>query len=144
MGDKQTRLDRYETALNLVPAGEARDSTTPRAMASTVAHVMSGKYLSSDQAMRLRAWMIATETGKRRLRAGLPAHWVAGDKTGTAAAATMPNKHNDVAVIWPLNRAPIVIAAYLDASGHFESTRPEEDEVLASVGRVVAQWIEQA
>ena len=94
--------------------------------------------------MRLRDWMIATETGKHRLRAGLPAGWIAGDKTGTAAAATMPNKHNDVAVIWPLKRAPIVIAAYLDASGHFESTRPEDDEVLAHVGRVVAQWVGEA
>ena len=141
MGDKETRLDRYETGLNLVSAGELRDTTTPRAMASTVADVMTGKYLSSDARKRLRAWMIATETGKRRLRAGLPTDWIAGDKTGTAAAATMPNKHNDVAVIWPPNRAPVVIAAYLDASGHFETTRPEDDEVLTHVGRIVAQWM---
>jgi beta-lactamase class A len=141
MGDKETRLDRYETELNLVPAGELRDTTTPLAMASTVARVVTGKFLSSDARMRLRAWMITTETGKRRLRAGLPTDWIAGDKTGTAAAAAMPNKHNDVAVIWPPNRAPIVVAAYLDASGHFESTRPEDDEVLAQVGRVVAQWM---
>jgi beta-lactamase class A len=143
MGDEETRLDRYETELNLVPGGELRDTTTPLAMASTVARVMTGKFLSSDARMRLRAWMIDTETGKQRLRAGLPTDWIAGDKTGTAAAAAMPNKHNDVAVIWPPNRSPVVVAAYLDASGHFESTRPEDDEVLANVGRVVARWMAQ-
>jgi len=77
-GDKTPRVDRYETVLNVVSAGEPRDSTTPRATASTAAHVMSGKYLSSDDRARLRAWMIATEIGKFRLRAGLPEGLIAG------------------------------------------------------------------
>ena len=141
MGDKQTRLDRYETKLNLVPAGELRDTTTPFAMASAVARIMTATLLSSDARARLRTWMIATETGKHRLRAGLPKDWIAGDKTGTASADAMPNKHNDVAVIWPSNRAPVVVAAYLDASGHFQDTRPEDDEVLANVGRIIARWM---
>ena len=141
MGDAQTRIDRYEPGMNLVPAGEVRDTTTPRAMAATAVRVMTGELLSSDSRARLRAWMIATETGKRRIRAGLPADWVAGDKTGTGATPGMPNKHNDVAVIWPPKRPPVVVAAYLEASGHFEPMRPEDDAVLADVGRLVAAWV---
>ncbi|MEO8672920.1 MAG: class A beta-lactamase [Tahibacter sp.] len=143
MGDTQTRLDRYETTLNLVPDGEMRDTTTPLAMASTVTRLMTGNLLSRQARARLRSWMIATETGKHRIRAGLPADWIAGDKTGTASADSMPDKHNDVAVIWSADRAPVIVAAYLDASGHFESPRPEDDEVLANVGRIVARWMVQ-
>jgi beta-lactamase class A len=144
MGDTQTRIDRYETAMNLVRAGELRDTTTPRAMAATLARLLGPDLLTPRSLARLRAWMIATETGKRRVRAGLPGDWVAGDKTGSGSAPGMPNKHNDVAAIWPPGRAPIVVAAYLDARDHYEPMRPEDDAVLADVGRVAATWIGSA
>jgi beta-lactamase class A len=141
IGDPETRLDRYETQLNLVPPGEVRDTTTPRGMATGVANLMTAAVLSADSRERLRRWMIATETGKRRLRAGLPPDWIAGDKTGTAFSPGMPNKHNDVAVIWPPQRAPIVVAAYYEAPGEFDTMRAEDDAVLAEVGRIVAGWM---
>lgn len=141
MGDSVTRIDRIEPAMNLVPAGEQRDTTTPRAMADSVARIMTGELLSSRARDTLAQWMIATETGKKRLRAGLPPDWRAGDKTGTGVAPEMPNKHNDVAIVWPPDRAPVVIAAYYEASGYFENTRPQDDAVLAEVGRIAAGWI---
>ncbi|HWS26009.1 MAG TPA: class A beta-lactamase [Xanthomonadales bacterium] len=141
MGDAVTRIDRLEPEMNLVPAGELRDTTTPRAMAQSVARIMTGDLLSVSARDRLAAWMIATETGKKRIRAGLPAAWRAGDKTGTGVAPGMPNKHNDVAIVWPPGRAPVVIAAYFEASQHFENTRPEDDALLAQVGRIATSWI---
>lgn len=142
MGDEVTRLDRQEPQMNLVPAGEVRDTTTPRAMAGLVARLFDGALLDDDSRQTLERWLIDTRTGLRRLRAGLPAHWRAGDKTGTGIAEAMPNKINDVAVAWPPARAPIVIAAYYEADGHYAKPRPQDEAVLAQVGRIVATWAE--
>jgi beta-lactamase class A len=141
LGDPATRLDRYEPAMNRVPAGEVRDTTTPRAIAGTVAALFGGDLLDDAARATLRGWMIATQTGTRRLRAGLPPAWEAGDKTGTAFAPGMPNKTNDVAVVWRPERAPLVIAAYYEAPGEFDRMRSEDEAVLAEVGRIVADWV---
>ncbi|MGE4070744.1 MAG: class A beta-lactamase [Lysobacterales bacterium] len=142
MGDSITRLDRLEPEMNLVPAGEERDTTSPCAMADTVADILAGDWLSASSRSQLRDWLIATRTGARRIRAGLPAGWTAGDKTGTGIAPSMANKYNDVAVIWPAGRKPVVVAAYFEASAHFENMRDEDEAVLADVGRIAAEWIE--
>jgi len=141
MGDPVTRIDRLEPEMNLVIGDDERDTTTPRAMAETVARIMDGNLLEPGSRERLAEWMVATSTGSKRIRAGLPADWKAGDKTGTALSPKMPNKHNDVAVIWLPERAPIVIAAYYDADAHYDRMRPEEDAVLAEVGRIATRWI---
>jgi beta-lactamase class A len=72
-------------------------------------------------------------TGGRRLRAGLPADWRAGDKTGSGDFATA----NDVAVIWPPGRPPLVVAAYLTQSAAPPEAR---DAALAAIGRSIAAW----
>lgn len=140
LGDPETRLDREEPEMNLVPPGELRDTTTPRAMARTVATVLTGGILSQPARDTLLQWMRNTQTGKKRLRAGLPPAWDAGDKTGTGQTPSMANKHNDVAILWPPGQAPVVVAAYYEASGYFDPLRPEDDAVLAEVGREVASW----
>ncbi len=141
MGDAVTRIDRWEPQMNLVPPGEERDTTTPRAIAGLLARIFGDELLTTASRERLREWMIATATGKRRIRAGLPHDWTVGDKTGTGIAPAMANKYNDVAVIWPPDRAPLVIAAYFEANGHYQSMRAEDEAVLAEVGRIAAEWI---
>lgn len=142
MGDGVTRIDRFEPDMNLVPEGEQRDTTTPRAMAQTVARLFTTDLLDESDRERLAGWLVETQTGRNRLRAGFPSHWRAGDKTGSAIAAMMANKTNDVAVIWPPGGAPVVVAAYYDADGHHPGAIREQDEaVLAEVGRIVAGWL---
>jgi len=142
MGDTHTRIDRYEPEMNRVPRGEVRDTTTPRAMASTVARLFSDETLLPAAAReRLTDWMRDTRTGLTRLRAGLPEHWQAGDKTGTASSKGMPNKHNDVAVAWPPGRAPIVISAFFEVGGEHPAIREQDNAVLAEVGRIAAAWL---
>jgi len=141
MGDEITRIDRLEPEMNLVIGDDERDTTTPRAMALLVSHILSDKLLAPASRELLAEWMVATTTGAKRIRAGLPSDWKAGDKTGTALSPKMPNKHNDVAVIWLPERAPIVIAAYYDADAHYNQMRPEDDAVLAEVGSIAARWI---
>lgn len=113
-GDKTTRLDRYETELNTNLPNDPRDTTTPRAMARTSSRLLAGELLSADSRQQLRHWLEAASTGLRRLRAGLPADWQVGDKTGSGANGAV----NDVAVAWPPgNRPPLVLAVYLSGSG---------------------------
>lgn len=143
MGDTVTRLDRYEPAMNLVQLDDARDTTTPRAMAETVARLMGDDLLRGADRKALSEWLVETQTGLKRLRAGFPADWRTGDKTGSALAPMMPNKTNDVAVIWPPGRAPVVIAAYYDADGHYPGAiRAQDEAVLAEVGRIVFEWLQ--
>lgn len=141
LGDCVTRLDRLEGMLNLVPPGEVRDTTTPAAMAALVARLFGPDFLPTDRRETLARWTRDTQTGLKRLRAGLPAEWNPGDKTGTAIHETMANKHNDVAIAWPPERGLVVIAAYYDAPGYFDTMRAEDDAVLAEAGRVCADWI---
>jgi beta-lactamase class A len=112
IGDRQTRLDRWETALNSALAGDPRDTTTPGAMVGNLQQLLLGRVLAPDSREQLTAWMRANQTGDARLRAGLPAGWVVGDKTGSGANGTT----NDIAILWPPGRSPLLVAAYLTAS----------------------------
>src|SRR3546814_10913761 len=71
-GDSVSRLDRYETALNLVGPGEIHDTTTPAAMIGLLSALTLGEVLSPSSRRQLIAWMIAGKTGAALLRAGLP------------------------------------------------------------------------
>jgi beta-lactamase class A len=142
LGDTETRLDRTEPHMNLVPPGEVRDTTTPETIAATVLRLFTSDLLKPASRELLFAWMQETRTGMKRLRAGLPPNWKAGDKTGTGITAGMANKHNDVALFWPdAKRAPVVIAAYYEAPGYFDSMRAQDDAVLRQVGEQVAAWV---
>jgi beta-lactamase class A len=142
MGDPTTRLDRWEPMMNRVPPGEERDTSTPRALANTVARIFGEELLTLASRQTLRDWTIATTTGTRRLRAGFPADWVAGDKTGTAFSPGMGNKTNDIAIVWRAHRAPLVVTAYYESPGYFDRIRPEDEAVLARVGKGVVGWVQ--
>ncbi len=137
-GDTATRLDRFEPAMNDVRPGDARDTTTPRAMATLVARLFGG-VLPPAARETLREWMVATTTGAARVRHGLPTDWRAGDKTGTGGGDGVTVKCNDVAWIEPPGRAPIVVAAYYDTGVVAEWPSDADEAVLAEVGRIVAR-----
>lgn len=132
LGDAHTRLDRTEPALNEATPGDPRDTTTPRAMAGALQRAVLGDALSPAGRAQLAAWLQATSTGMKRLRAQLPPGWRAGDKTGTGARGTA----NDVAVFWPPAGAPLVVCAYLT-----EGAAPlaQRDAAIAEVGRLAVQ-----
>ncbi len=138
-GDRVTRLDRYETEMNNVPPREVRDTTSPREFARTMAKLLaSDAILKSASRERLIQWMIDTKTGSKRIRAGLPASWKSGDKTGTANSPNYNNKTNDVAIFWPPARPPVIVTAYYEADGKYDQIRDADQAVLAEVGRIAA------
>jgi beta-lactamase class A len=141
MGDPVSRLDRYEPDLGLVLSADERDTTTPLAMAQLVRRITTTtELLSTRSRERLLGWMKNTKTGSRRLRAGLPAAWPTGNKTGTGRAEGTTNKCNDVAVVFPEGRGAMVVAAYYDSGEYTPQVEPRHEAVLAEVGRIAASW----
>jgi beta-lactamase class A len=130
-GDAVTRLDRWELELNSNLAGDPRDTTTPNAMAGLLRTLLLGDGLGAPDRARLIAWMIASTRGPDRLRAGFPPAWRVGTKAGTGARGAM----NDLAIVWPPGRTPLIVASYLDAPDH-DATRRAATH--AAVARIVA------
>lgn len=132
LGDHVTRLDRNEPTLNENAPGDPRDTTSPRAMVGLMQKVLCGDALSDASRARLLGWLRACETGKERLRAGLPGDWSVGDKTGTGARGAV----NDVAIAVPPGRAPILVAAYLsDGPGSLSARVGAHVEVASWIVR---------
>lgn len=131
LGDPVTRLDRIEPALNTAARpGDLRDTTSPKAMLETLRTLTVGDALTAESRARLVGWLVANQTGDARLRAGLPKTWKIGDKTGSDGRHTT----NDIAVIWPPGRAPLLITTYLTGAKLDDEGR---DAVLADVARAV-------
>ncbi|QIG80670.1 class A beta-lactamase [Stakelama tenebrarum] len=128
IGDTTTRLDRIEPALNSNLPGDPRDTTTPGAMLDTVNKLVLGNVLAPASRAGLAQWAVACETGDNRLRAGLPDAWRIGDKTGTSANGAA----NDVAIVWPPERPPFLIACFIDCA---RVTAAERDAGHAEVAR---------
>ncbi len=109
LGDPVTRLDRWEVELNDWHPAERRDTTTPAAMAANLRALTVGHGLVRADRERLIGWLRASVTGDTRIRAGLPATWTVGDKTGTSSSY---GAANDLAIAWPPHAAPLIISVY--------------------------------
>lgn len=132
IGDHEFRLGRWETELNSAIPGDPRDTTTPLAMTRSLHKLVLGESLASAQRRQLKDWMIGNTTGAARIRAGVPSGWTVADKTGAGDYGTV----NDIAIIWPPARPPIVLSVYL--------TQPNKDdkargEIHGEVAKVVIE-----
>jgi beta-lactamase class A len=121
LGDERFRLDRWETELNTATPGDERDTTTPLAMARMLEKLLLLDGLPPAQQIRLRDWMLGNTTGTKRIRAAVPTGWRVADKTGTGGYGSA----NDVAVIYPDDRAPIVLAIYTRQSARDADARSD-------------------
>jgi len=129
LGDQYTRLDRNEPALNTSIPGDPRDTTTPNAMIHSMNRLIVGDVLRPASLGQLIDWMIASRTGDKRLRAGLPRDWRVGDKTGTGNGSI-----NDIAIVWPGVKPPIFITSYLTQT---PAGFKQGDAIHADVARAV-------
>jgi beta-lactamase class A len=130
LGDQVTRLDRIEPDLNEAVPGDPRDTTSPNAIVSTWRKLLLGDALNAAARDQLARWLVANKTGDNRLRAGLPHGWRVGDKTGTGRLGT----NNDVAIIWPTNRPPLIAAVYLTGA---KLEMAAQNEIAASIGLTI-------
>ncbi|MFD8204950.1 class A beta-lactamase [Streptomyces sp. NPDC059695] len=115
IGERVTRLDRWEPDLNSAEPWRVTDTTTPYAVGLTYARLVLGDALAPHDRERLTDWMLRNTTSAERFRRGLPADWSLADKTGSGRYGGA----NDVGVAWRPDGTPIVLAVL--------TTRPHED-----------------
>ncbi|MGW2279297.1 class A beta-lactamase [Streptomyces sp. NPDC001770] len=105
LGDRTTRLDRWETELNSAEPWQWRDTTTPYALSRTYARLVVGDALTPGDRERLTGWLLNCRTSATRFRTGLPEDWTIADKTGGGSYGTC----NDAGVAWTAGGEPVVV-----------------------------------
>jgi beta-lactamase class A len=99
-------------------------------MAADLRAYVLGDVLSDDDRTLLTDWLRTNKTGDTTIRAGVPAGWVVGDKTGTGGYGT----RNDIAVLWPPHRPPIVLVVMSTRTAK-DATR--DDRLIAEAAKTV-------
>jgi beta-lactamase class A len=132
LGDRVTRLDRIEPELNSAIPGDERDTTTPAAICSDMQRLLLGDALSAASRRQLEDWLQRNETGGLMIRAGVPKNWIIGDKTGRGSNGAT----NDIAIVRPPGRAPILLAIYSVGS---TATPDDRAAAIAEVAKIVAE-----
>lgn len=130
IGDEVTQADREEPALNEATPGDPRDTSTPRALATNLERFVVGEELEAVDRETLTSWLVGNTTGDNLIRAGVPDGWTVGDKTGAGGYGT----RNDIAVVWPPDGAPIVLAVLSSRA----SADAEYDDALIAQATTVA------
>lgn len=130
LGDQVTQVDRTEPELNQATPGDTRDTSTPRALACDLGAFVLGSVLDEDDRAVLTEWIRRNTTGDALIRAGVPGGWDVGDKTGAGRYGT----RNDIAVLWPPGRQPLVLAVL---SRREEEDAEHDDELVAMAAEIV-------
>ncbi|WUM29052.1 class A beta-lactamase [Nocardia salmonicida] len=133
LGDTVSRLDRWEPELNTAIPGDERDTTTAAALVANYRALVVGTALPEPERDQLATWLKASKTGAKRIKAGLPTDWIVGDKTGSPAYGSAL----DVAIAWPPNRAPLVLAVLTTKPD--QNAEPSNDLVAEATKTAVAQ-----
>jgi beta-lactamase class A len=132
LGDQITRLDRKEPDLNSAIPGDERDTTTPAAMCLDMQRLLVASHLSESSRRQLEDWLLHNETGGQMIRAGVPKTWKVGDKTGRGTNGAT----NDIAIIRPPDRAPILLAIFSVGS---TATANDRDAAIAGTAKIVLE-----
>lgn len=115
LGDRVTRLDRWETELNSAEPWRITDTTSPYAIGRTYGRLVLGDALDGPDHALLTHWLRNNTTSGTRLRAGLPPAWTVADKTGGGSYGT----NNNVGIAWTEDGTPLLLAVL--------STLPAQD-----------------
>jgi beta-lactamase class A len=134
IGDQITRLDRKEPELNSALPGDERDTTTPAAICADMQRLLLGGVLSESSRQQLEDWLQHNETGALMIRAAVPKTWSVGDKTGRCGNGAT----NDITILRPADRAPILMAIY-----SIGSTVPADDRVavIVEAARIAIEFL---
>ncbi|AOR36848.1 class A beta-lactamase [Streptomyces fodineus] len=131
LGDRVSRLDRWETDLGSAIPGDLRDTTTPQALGGSFERLTLGRALAGADRERLVTWLKGNTTSAARFRDGLPRDWVLADKTGTGDYGTA----NDIGVAWTTRNTPVLLTVLSTKSAQHA---PADDALVAEAARIVA------
>ncbi|MET8544352.1 class A beta-lactamase [Kitasatospora sp. NPDC004799] len=132
IGDRVTRLDRWEPELNSAEPDRRTDVTTPRAIACTYGRLALGNALPPAKRDQLTAWLLANTTSTHRFREGLPADWALADKTGTGRHGTT----NDVGIAWTPAGDPVLLAVLVTKPA--DEAAPKDEPLVARTATLLA------
>jgi beta-lactamase class A len=121
-------LVRDDGMVNPATTIDLRDSATPQAMASLLAGLYQGQWLSPGSRAVLMSAMSRCATGSHRIRGLLPNDAIVGHKTGT-----LNNTSSDVGIIRTADGRNIAIAIYVTGQG----SKPGRDSRIATIARTV-------
>ncbi|MFJ5292745.1 class A beta-lactamase [Streptomyces sp. NPDC088348] len=131
IGDRTTRLDRWEPELNSAEPWRVTDTSSPGAIGTTVGRLVVGRVLTPGHREKLTGWLTANTTDSERFGKGLPADWILADKTGTGDYGVA----NDVGVVWPPRRSPLLLSVL---STKRDAQAPADDALVARAAALVA------
>ncbi|MDU4354723.1 class A beta-lactamase [Phytobacter diazotrophicus] len=133
-GDRVTRLDRWETALNEALLGDERDTTTPEAMAQMLRQLLNGKILTPASQQQLMAWMEADKVGGPLIRSVMPAGWFIADKTGAGERGS----RGIVAALGPDGKPARIVVIYITET---QATMDDRNKKIADIGAsLIKHW----
>lgn len=134
VGDRVSRLDRWETDLGSAVPGDLRDTTTPEALGRSFERLTLGRALTGADRDRLVGWLKGNTTSTARFGAGLPRDWVLADKTGTGDYGTA----NDTGVAWTTRGTPLLLSVL---SAKSVQDAPADDALVAEAARILARTL---
>lgn len=105
LGDRTSRLDRWEPDMSGYVPGQVLDTATPRSLGTSFASLLLGRTLARRQRERLLGWLRENRTDPP-FRTVLPAGWTIADKTGSGDYAT----RNDVGIVWSPSGVPLLVS----------------------------------
>ncbi|MDI5961224.1 class A beta-lactamase [Streptomyces sp. SL13] len=129
IGDTTTHVDRYEPDLNDAVPGDVRDTSTPSALGEDLRQYAVATALPGDRRTELDQWLRGDTVGATLVRAGVPSGWTVGDKSGAGDYGT----RNDIAVVWPPHRAPLIVVVMSTRTG---SKDTYNDALIAKAAKV--------
>ena len=135
IGDKVTKPARYEPELNLFDAIKNRDTSTPKQMAKNLQIYIFGDILTAEKKNLLVDWMSGNSVTDTLIKAGTPTGWKVIDKSGSGDYGA----RNDIAVIYPPNRKPIVMAIM---SRRMEKNSKFDDHLIAETAEKLFKNLE--
>jgi beta-lactamase class A len=109
LGDRISRSDRRELALNSAIKGDPRDTAAPSATVANLRTILLGGRLSAASRAKLTEWMVKSVRGSARIQAGLPAGWRVAHKAGTG----LNGSTNDIGLVTAPDGRQALVAVYV-------------------------------
>ncbi|MER6180881.1 class A beta-lactamase [Streptomyces sp. NPDC001652] len=134
LGDRVTRLDRWETELNSAEPWRITDTTSPYAIGRTYGRLVLGDALNRRDRELLTHWLLNNTTSGTRLRAGLPKTWTVADKTGGGSYGT----NNNVGIAWTPEGTPLLLAVLTTMP---ERSAARDDLLVADTAKALAETL---
>ncbi|AXY03353.1 CARB/PSE/RTG family carbenicillin-hydrolyzing class A beta-lactamase [Vibrio alfacsensis] len=130
IGDKATRLDRFEPRVNEAKPGDSQDTTTPNAMVNTLHTLLEGDSLSYESRIQLKIWMQDNKVSDSLMRSVLPKGWSIADRSGAGGFGS----RGITAMIWKENHKPVYISIYITET---DLSLQARDQIIAQISQLV-------